>query len=220
MNKICQIGDCDNFITPKSAKGLCPKHYKRLLKGRPVEGKTDYDVRHAVIEDGVARIPIGTNAKDGYALVDEEYAYLAELKWHLTNKGRGKTHQYVSSSKNIGNGKVKEIKMHQLIVGKAPPGKVPDHENGNKKDNRKSNLRFVTRQQNAMNHSQYSNNTSGYIGAYLHKPSGGWMSKIGFDGKLVHIGTFKTAYEAAKARDIKAVELHGKYAVLNFPVDN
>ncbi len=205
-------------MNAKSARGMCSKHYKRSLKGLDPSAKTDYDSRTAIIEEGVAKIPVGTNAKDGYALVDEKFVSVNERKWHLTNKRRGKTHSYVSTNERQGNGKIKEVKLHHLIIGKPPEGKVVDHINGDKRDNRLSNLRFVTKQQNSMNHSVYSNNSSGYIGAYLHKPSGGWMSKIGHNGKLVHIGTYRTAEEAARARDEKAKELHGEFAVLNFPV--
>jgi len=217
--KICKIGHCSTEITPKSARGMCTRHYKISLKGKDPNERTDYDERLLIIEDGVVKIPIGRNARDGYALVDEEFAHLNGLKWHLTNRKRTKTHRYVASSKDL-DGVTKHTKMHQLIMGKPPRGMVIDHKNGDKKDNRRANLRFATRQENAMNHSKYDNNTSGYIGAYLHKPSGGWMSKIGHKNKLIHLGTFKTAEEAARARDVAALELHGKFAVLNFPVDN
>jgi hypothetical protein len=36
MNKICRLDDCQTIVSPKSAKGLCAKHYRRLsIHGDP-----------------------------------------------------------------------------------------------------------------------------------------------------------------------------------------
>lgn len=63
---------------------------------------------------------------------------------------------------------------------------------------------------------KYRNNTSGFIGVYYRKQNGRWMAKIGFNGKLLALGDYGTPEEAARARDAKAVELHGDCAKLNF----
>lgn len=41
--------------------------------------------------------------------------------------------------------------IHQMIIGKAPKGKVVDHINRNKLDNRRENLRFITQAENIKN---------------------------------------------------------------------
>lgn len=45
----------------------------------------------------------------------------------------------------------RDIRVHQLIAGKAKNGKMIDHFNGNSLDNRRSNLRHVTRSENGYN---------------------------------------------------------------------
>ena len=47
-----------------------------------------------------------------------------------------------------------------------------------------------------------------------------WVAKIVNNKQQIHIGTFNTDIEAAKAYDKKAIELHGEFAKLNFPLEN
>ena len=49
-------------------------------------------------------------------------------------------------------------------------------------------------------------------------PEGKFHAYISYLNKLLHIGTFSTAVDAAKARDDKAVSLLGPFARTNFPV--
>ena len=57
---------------------------------------------------------------------------------------------------------------------------------------------------------------SGYRGVY---PSGArFRARIQIDGKLVRMGLFDTAEEAARAYDAKAREMGKPEAHLNFPV--
>jgi HNH endonuclease len=90
-----------------------------------------------------------------------------------------------------------------------------DHINGDRHDNRASNLRLATQAQNAMN-TPGRRSRSGLIGV---KPmrAGNWAAEIGHAGRVIHIGMFDTAEAAARARDAKAIELRGEFARLNFP---
>lgn len=99
--------------------------------------------------------------------------------------------------------------MHQLFVS---GGKV-DHKNGNGLDNRRSNLRLATTQQNNFNVGITKRNTSGYKGVYPAR--NGFVATIRKSGKLYHGGTFKTALEAAKKYNELAKQYHGEFAWLN-----
>ncbi len=67
------------------------------------------------------------------------------------------------------------------------------------------------------NRPRFANNTSGYKGVSLFGRDSKWKAQIQVDGKKRHLGYFDDKIEAAKAYDRAALELHGEFAVLNFP---
>jgi hypothetical protein len=100
-----------------------------------------------------------------------------------------------------------------MMTGNDPTGLEIDHINGDKSDNRFSNLRMATCQQNRVNCGLSANNTSGYKGVTKNRKA--WITSIMKDRQYVYIGSFETPEEAAKAYDAKAVELFGDYALTN-----
>lgn len=115
------------------------------------------------------------------------------------------------------NIKGKNYKGHRLawlyMTGSWPADQI-DHINGIRDDNRWVNLREATHSQNAANSKRYSTNSIGYKGVYRNYNK--WIAQISINGKVFHIGRFNTAEEAARAYDVKAKELQGDFAVLNF----
>lgn len=110
----------------------------------------------------------------------------------------------------------KEIYLHQDIMGTPPPDMVIDHINRNRLDNRRCNLRFVTRAQNRVNSRKTRYGSySQYRGAHYHIRLRKWAASIGVNGKLIHLGYFSTEREAALAYNKAATEYHGEYANLN-----
>ena len=102
----------------------------------------------------------------------------------------------------------RHIYMHQLITEK----KDMDHENLNTLDNRKCNLREATRSQQGANRPRQSNNTSGFTGVYWYKRNNTWRAEIKINKKTIHIGYFKSKYDAIVAR-LKAEKEHfGEFA--------
>lgn len=92
------------------------------------------------------------------------------------------------------------------------PKAVIDHINGDKSDNRLSNLREATVSQNGAHRlRQEPRNTSGYRGIYWHKDARKWAASIGFEGQVKHIGLYDDITEASLARDIYARQLFGKF---------
>ena len=95
-------------------------------------------------------------------------------------------------------------------------GEVPqtvDHINGNRMDNTWENLRSVTQQQNMENIKKMRpDNTTGYRG--VHKWHGKYRAKIVSNKKQIHLGTFSTAEEAAKAYEAARPGIHSFYVPL------
>lgn len=91
-----------------------------------------------------------------------------------------------------------------------------DHISRDSSDDRWCNLRVCSREQNLRNVGRKKSNTSGYIG--VHKRANGRFLSYTrtSEGERIYLGHFSTAEEAAKARDVKAKEQHGEFAVLNF----
>jgi hypothetical protein len=139
--------------------------------------------------------------KNGEAAIvdDADYDGLAGMKWHL--KGR------YPASKHEGQ----HLYMHQWIVGKAPAGMVTDHINGDRFDNRRSNLRFVTQSENIRNKPPKHN----FRGVRPHNCGRGYVAQIRHDNTTKYIGYFMSEKDAARAYNKKAVELLGDTAYLN-----
>ncbi len=106
---------------------------------------------------------------------------------------------------------------HRLIflmsLGYMP--KYVDHINGNKLDNRDTNLRECTAIQNCSNRGTGKNNTSGYKGVTWDKSRNKWKASIKVNYKLRNLGRFISKRDAARAYNAAALELHGLFAKLN-----
>lgn len=87
----------------------------------------------------------------------------------------------------------------KLMTGDEPP--EIDHINGDRTDNRFSNLRPADRHSNGRNLSIKSNNTSGINGVYWAKTCRVWVAYGRVDRKMYYIGRFKTLEDAAAARE-------------------
>lgn len=78
-----------------------------------------------------------------------DFDRLKLMNWNIgdSHPCKGRRKYYVRHSKKI-NGKTKYFYLHRLIM-KPPVGMVVDHINGNGLDNRRCNLRVVTKSENS-----------------------------------------------------------------------
>ena len=102
------------------------------------------------------------------------------------------------------------LRLHRFIMN-APKGKVVDHINHNKLDNRKCNLRVCTQSQNTMNSSLRSDNSSGYTGVYWYKSRSKWLVRITVNGKCINLGYYDDLEEAVKVRKEAEIKYFGEY---------
>ena len=86
-----------------------------------------------------------------------------------------------------------------FMTGKEPPEQV-DHINGDRQDNRWSNLRAVTASQNQKNAAMSRNNTSGFVGVHWDKAKSKWCAAITHNYKEIFLGYFDDINHAAASR--------------------
>ena len=119
--------------------------------------------------------------------------------------------------------------LHRDIV-QPSAGQSVDHVNGIRHDCRRENLRVATSSQNMQNRGAVQKaGRSRFKGVVdlmttrerMHGRSFEnryrFAARIKVNEKTVHIGTFQTEEEAAKAYDLVAYYEHGEFARLNFP---
>lgn len=91
------------------------------------------------------------------------------------------------------------------VHGKWPDGDI-DHLNGDKLDNRLSNLRDVPRRTNSEN--QREGRRGGLLGTAFHKSSGKWRAVIGVNYTQRTLGYFDTAEQAHEAYKAEKRKVH------------
>lgn len=136
----------------------------------------------------------------GYKAIvdDEDFDRINQFKWHWT---RGYARRQVTIA-----GHRWYIWMHRAI-NNTPPDQQTDHINGNKLDNRQSNLRSCSKMENQWNKIGWSK-----IGKGIQlRPKGNYQATIWNNGKSEHIGVFDTLEEAKAAYNQRARELRGQF---------
>jgi hypothetical protein len=137
---------------------------------------------------------------------DEDFEIFNKYRWFISEDG------YV---RHIFNTKTKILVsyLHRKIMN-CPKGKMVDHINHDKLDNRKENLRIVSNSENQMNQ-KVRKSSSKYKGVYWNNHCKNWISQLKCKNKLFYLGIFNSEVEAAKVYNEKDKELFGKYAKLN-----
>src|SRR5690606_41596588 len=97
------------------------------------------------------------------------------------------------------------------MEGKYPPDCV-DHIDGDRSNNRLSNLRHASRSENNWNIKLDPRSTTGVKGVYFSKKDGSYMARISVSGKRVYIGSYKDIESAKIAIEKARGYMHGEYA--------
>ena len=134
-----------------------------------------------------------TQKGEEFYIDKEDYKEVSKYTWFMDSKG------YLVTA-NI-RGKV--TKLHRFIM-KAKKGDFVDHKNNNPQNNRKSELRICTNQEN-------SRNRKGVKGYSFDKRMKKYRASILFNYKTTQLGSYTTEDEARLAYCTKAIELFGEF---------
>lgn len=130
----------------------------------------------------------------------EDFDLVKKDKWTISTDG------YAISS----SGEYIHKRLHRVVMNELDTKNIIDHINRNKLDNRKSNLRITTDQQNSFNQSKRKNNTSGIIGVSWWNRDNNWMAQIKYNYKRYFLGYYDNIDDAIKARLQAELKYFGK----------
>lgn len=187
---------------------LCSKHMHQLQKYGEFKDNTERtqsDLNEFKIVDNMVV----------FDLYDTHQYKKGEFIIDLDDLELVRYHRWRASYGHIVSGSIHNtIILSRLIMNCTDPNMVVDHINGNGFDNRKQNLRICTQQQNVLNKSFVSNNTTGFIGIYPEKRKdrkANFVAEIRINNIKFNLGSYILLEEAVYARWIGEIILFGKY---------
>lgn len=194
-NCVC---DCGNYVSASTSSlkdgSTASCGCKRAITLR---NKTKKYNEYSMCEDYV--IGYTTNTNKEFKIDKEDFEKIKNNAWRESPYG------YIISSCKSQN-----IYMHRIIMD-CPDNYEVDHINHNKMDNRKSNLRVCSHQQNNYNKVISKYNTSGHTGVQWEKRFNRWRSRISVNGKDIHLGLFKEYEDAVKAREEAEIKYYKEF---------
>ena len=101
--------------------------------------------------------------------------------------------------------------IHFLCTGIDPKEKYIDHIDNNPLNNKISNLRLTTHQQNQDNKRKQKNNTSGVTGVHWCKRDNMYYANISYNKKKLSLGYFNKSDEAVAVRIAAEHRFKGEY---------
>lgn len=186
----CDCGNYHTVIGSNLTKGLCKscgclaaeKNKQRRLCLNRYDLSGEYGIGY-------------TNKNEIFYFDKDDYDKIKEYSWYKNSLG------YIVTNISISNIPKRQVsvKMHRLVMD-AHKDQLVDHIYHIKHDNRKSQLRIVTNQQNQFNSNLRQDNTTGVSGVYWHKNKHKWESLIGYNKKIIYLGMYDDFDEAVKVR--------------------
>jgi hypothetical protein len=115
---------------------------------------------------------------------------LRDYSWHVHDRGYVKTNVWMGE-------RFKQVTLHHCLLG-CPiwEGEEIDHKDRNPSNNRRDNLRWVSRTTNRLNSPDIDRAT--HISLF---PSGRYIVRITREGECRYLGSYETLDEAVATRD-------------------
>jgi hypothetical protein len=147
------------------------------------------------------------------AMVDDaDYDWL--MQWDWKAQYANNTHGWYAVRYDCSLGECAVVRMHRVILG-AKKSEFVDHIHHNGLDNRRTEIRLCTFNQNGHNRRMYLNNTTGFKGVSYEKQRDKYRARLQVNGKMVSIGRYLTPELAAAAYDAAAIKYFGEFALTN-----
>ena len=192
----CPVPKCtrDVFV-----RGYCNRHYRQVLKyGEPRRNR--FDKNDIIIHNNCAEIILRSRKQEeiGRAIIDlKDIDLIKKYKW-----GCGDT----KYARTTIDGKI--VFLHNLLIGKNKKYEV-DHIDRDRLNNKRNNLRHISRSMNGYNRKETPCKYSGVVGVRKTKQDR-WCSRIKKNGKDVYLGTYAKKEVAIKVRKLAEIKYFGE----------
>lgn len=152
-------------------------------------------------ENGEYYVGWTTNTNKEFYFDVDDYEKVKDYCW-FESWNKDKTYNFVASHDGD-----KNIKLHQVVFGR-----YADHRDRNAMNNRKSNLRNASHQENCWNRGAHRDGSSGVSGVCWAKREELWRAYITVDCKQKSLGYFDNKEDAIRARLKVEVQYYGEFA--------
>lgn len=145
-----------------------------------------------------------------------DYELVTQFIWKMDRQG----YVYTLTSNN---GKKRRIVMHRLILDVLDDKCLVDHQDLNKSNNRRGNIRIATKSKNEMNKPLTKSNKSGVRGISFRKDRGTWVSEIKVDNTMSSVRireSFQLFDNAIKHRIVNEANLFSEFSPNYNPLTN
>lgn len=149
-----------------------------------------------MLDQDTVRIPL--RARDGsiraYAIIDATDAeFVNQWRWHLGSNGYAERNVHA-------DGKKHNVSLHRELLGLTRgDGLEGDHIDRDRLNDRRENLRILTRPLNRQNTPSTTGSSSRYRGVCWHKLKLKWTAYISLNYRRIHLGNFSDEHEAGAA---------------------
>lgn len=185
------------FSSSFDGKPYCNKHYQSMYRyghpnGQPRKRGNEYDVSGSSVRM--------VTRKGCYFWIDRYdlekillYTWCKDYRGYFVANVDGRT-----------------IPIHQYLLN-VPKGMCVDHIDGDRSNNRRSNLRICDAKGNARNIRVQKNSSTGYTGI-SKTPSGRYRARITVDRKEIRLGHYSNLEDAVKVRKEAEKKYFGEFA--------
>lgn len=156
---------------------------------------------------------------DDYEVIvsDEDYDFINDLYSLSISKDGYVYCKLKSIYKNIKMGLYSGISIHKLLIHPDKSGRSinVDHQDGDKLNNCRENLRLCTHAENMRNRRKHKEAESKFKGVNWHKGSKAWQVRMNRNEKRIYIGLFSNEIAAANCYNYYAKIMYKEFAEFN-----